>query len=183
MKNIFISAMLLLFSIHMMGQTNDSKKALVDPLDLTQEREQIQKYGVPTINVVQEMKYKADSLYDMKSWKEAALAYEVYAEHANWLANLLSQCIEPFYSASYDERMAVVNKIKSFMSLEAKSNQYKRLRNQAYVNVGLCYKNIGDIKGATAYFYKGLDLLNVDDMEYWALARNAMLEILEYRPE
>lgn len=185
MKKYFVLAVLILASFNLIAQTTKTKKETsVDPLDISIQREQIEKYGVPTIKTVDEMKSKADALYDAKSWEQAAAAYDVYASHVNWLANLLSQCVEPYYSASYDDKKATsYSVLKAFTPFEAKANEYKKNRNDAYVKIGLCYKNMGDIKKAVTYLHKGLDLLNVDDIMYWTLAKDAMAEILEFKIE
>jgi len=178
-------AILILTSCLTFGQTTEIKKEIGnDPLDVSIQKEQIEKYGVPTIKTVAEMKSKADALYESKSWEQAAAAYEIYAKHVNWLANLLSQCVEPYYSASYDDRKATsYTKLKPFIPFESKANECKTNRNQAYVKMGLCYKNLGDIKNAVTYLHKGLDLLSVDDVVYWTLAKDAMAEILEFKQE
>ena len=185
MKRNLLLASILFTSFNLIAQNTDVKKEISsDPLDISIQKEQIKKYGVPTIKTVEEMKSKADALYDSKSWEQAAVAYEIYAQHANWLANLLSQCVEPYYSASYDDKKNTgYTKLKPFIPFENKANECKKNRNEAYVKIGLCYKNVGDVKNAVTYLHKGLDLLNVDNIIYWTLAKDAMAEILEFKTE
>lgn len=183
MKLCFLLTFFLFSSFYLFSQTTETKKeSTYDALDVSAQKEQIKKYGVPTLSTVAEMKSKADALYDSKSWEQAASAYEIYAQNVNWLSNLLSQCIEPYYSASYDDKKAIsYSTLKTFIPIESKANECKTNRNHAYVRMGLCYKNMGDIKNAVTYLHKGLDLLNVEDMEYWTLAKDAMSEILEFK--
>ena len=185
MKPNLLMTILLLSSFSLFSQTTETKKENnSDALDLSMQKEQIEKYGVPTVGAVAEMKNKADALYDSKSWEQAALAYDIYAQHVNWLANLLAQCVEPYYSASYDDRKTTsYSSLKTFIPLESKANECKENRNRAYVKIGLCYKNLGDIKNAVTYLHKGLDLLDVKDLVYWTLAKDAMSEILEFKEE
>ena len=185
MRLIILFSILFISSAGSFAQTTEAKKDLTsDPLDLSVQKEQIEKYGVPTIEAIEELKEKADALYDSQSWEKAAEAYEVYARNVNWLANLLSQCVEPYYSASYDDRKATAySTLKPFIPFESKANEYKRSRNQAYVKVGLCYKNLGDVKNAVTYLHKGLDLLDVEDLVYWTMAKDAMAEILHFQAE
>jgi len=105
MKRILFVAILLFSTLNLFSQTTETKnEVIIDALDISMQKEQIEKYGVPTLSVVEEMKKKADALYDAQSWEQAAVAYEIYAQNVNWLANLLSQCVEPYYSASYDKK-------------------------------------------------------------------------------
>ena len=183
-KVIFLSSVFLMSMCFQLNAQDTKKSESEDPLDISKQMEQIKKYGVPTIATVAEMKTKADALYESQSWKEAALAYEVYAKNVNWLANLLSQCVQPYYSASYDDRKNTsYSTLKPFIPFESKANECKRERNIAYVKIGLCYKNMGDIKNAIAYLHKGLDLLDVKEIVYWTMAKDAMAEILQFGVE
>lgn len=185
MKKNLLLAILIFASFNLIAQTIETKKEISnDPFDVSIQKEQIAKYGIPTLKTVEEMKTKADALYDAESWEQAAAAYEIYAKHVNWLSNLLAQCVEPYYSASYDDRKATTySALKPFIPFENKANQCKMNRNEAYVKIGLCYKNLGDFKNAVTYLHKGLDLLSVDDLLYWTLAKDAMAEILEFKTE
>jgi len=167
---------MLLFSL---AQNNENK--IDDPFDVSKQLEQISKYGVPTIAIVNDLKTKADALYESESWKEAITAYKAYAEKANWLANLLSQCVQPYYSAGYDDRKSVPYSFTSqFLSIENKANELKSNRNVAYVRMGISYKRSGDIKNAVAYLYKGLQYLDVKQRTEWELAKNELIEILGF---
>ncbi len=182
--NLFL-AILIFCSSNLIAQTIETKNEINnDPIDVSIQKEQIEKYGIPTISAIKEMKDKADALYDSHSWEEAATAYEIYAKHVNWLANLLSQCVEPYYSASYDDRKSIPQSIiRPLIPFESKANECKRNRNEAFVKIGICYKNMGDIKNAVVYLHKGLDLIDIKDDTYWKLAAEAMAEILEFDPE
>lgn len=182
-RNLFL-AILIFCSFKLIAQTSEAQQEnAIDPLDVSIQKEQIEKYGVPTLSAVEAMKTKADALYDSKSWEQAASAYKIYAQHVNWLANLLSQCVEPYYSASYNDKKAYSYAMEPFIPFESKANECKTNRNQAYVKMGLCYKNMGDIKNAVTYLHKSLDLLGVEDIDYWTKAKDAMAEILEFKSE
>ena len=155
-----------------------------DPLDVSSEMEKIEKYGVPTVDAVNRLKYQADSLYNAKDWENAAVVLDDYARNANWLANLLSQCVEPYYSASYkDKETTSYSTIKPFIPFENQANRLKEGRNEAYVKMGICQKELGNTKKAVAYLYKGLDLLSVDQTTYWHIAKDAIAEIVGFNPE
>lgn len=166
------------------SQSVEEIEEVEDLMEIAVQLAQIEKFGVPTIETVNAMKLKADALYDASNWTEAIIAYELYAKNINWLSNLLSQGLQPYYSASYDSKKSVsYSLLKSMIPIEAKSNEYKIERNIAYVKIGICYKNIGDTKNAVAYLYKSLDILSVDEIEYWKIAQNALMEIVGYKKE
>lgn len=178
MKRFLIAISMLLAFV---GVTQAQEK---DPMDVSSEIEKIEKYGVPTVDAVDILKNRADSLYNAKDWEKAAIALYEYARSANWLANLLSQCVEPYYSASYDDKKNTSYvSLKPFIPFERKANSLKEGRNEAYVKMGICQKELGNTKKAVAYLYKGLDLLSVDQREYWSIAKNAIAEIVGYNPE
>ncbi len=183
MKKVFTLFVVLATSICAFAQTETTKKE-IDPLDLSSELKKISDYGIPTVQLVEQMKAKADTLYKNESFSEAAKAYEEYAKKANWLANLLSQCVEPYYSASYDDKKNTpYYTLKSFIPYESAANDLKRNRNTAYVRIGLCYKNLGNSEKAVAYLYKGLDLVNVDEYADWVIASKALAELVGFKPE
>jgi tetratricopeptide (TPR) repeat protein len=180
MKKLFAFVVALIVTFGAFAQTEADKKDN-DPLDITLELKKIDEYGVPTIKIVDEMRTKAETLYSSKSWSEAIVAYDEFAKQANWLANLLSQCVEPYYSASYNDKDKVsFSTLKKYIPYESKSNEYKKLRDQAYVRIGLCYKNLGDVEKAVAYLYKGLDLVNVDSESDWSEAATALSELIGF---
>ena len=175
------NAIVLGFIMAFVGVVQAQEK---DPLDVSSELERIEKYGVPTVEVVENLKIKADSLYNAKDWQNAIEALENYATNANWLANLLSQCVEPYYSANYDDKKNISYfSLKPYIPFENKANDLKRERNVSYVKIGICYKNLRNNKKAIAYLYKGLDLLSVEQTEYWIIAKNAIAEIVGFSPE
>ncbi len=156
-----------------------------DPLDLNIKLDIIEQYGVPTVSGVERQGVISDSLYNAKDWGNAADALLVYAKQANLLANLLAQCGEPYYSASEESRRIDYQRNMSdrpIIPYIEKSNELKRDRNAAIVKIGICYKELGDNTKAIAYLYKGLDLLSLEELEYWEIAREAIAEIVGFKP-
>lgn len=181
MKKYLIAACCILISVYASAQTEKTTNSSDDPLDVSKLVEQIEKYGVPTISAVDEMWTKAKALYDTQDWKGAAEAYEKYAKHANWLANLLAQCVEPYYGASYDDRKNIsYTLLKQYIPYETASNKLKGNRNEAYVKMGLCYKHMGDVNRAVTFLHKGLDLLDIEQTTIWSEAASALAEIVGY---
>jgi len=152
-----------------------------DLFDTSDEEEQVSELGIPTPESVADLKEKADSLYDEKSYKDAAQAYANYAKNANWLANLLSQTLEPYYGAAYDDRKSFspeVLSISTMSGVESLANAYKAERNRAYLYEGLCYKEAGDNDAALPLLLKALDIIEIDQEDYWKEAMDAVLEII-----
>ena len=181
MKKLAIVLSMLFIALAASAQTDTAVKANDDPLDLSSQLEKVEKHGVPTVAMVQEMKEKAEMLYTNQMWEEAAVAYEEFAQKANWLANLISQCVEPYYSASYDDRKnASYTMLKDFIPYQNKANELKKQRHVAYVRIGLCYKNMGNNSQAVTYLHKGLDLLAIDQRTEWNEAAKALAEIVGF---
>ena len=184
MKALVFSIVFALIGISAVAQDVAYKKSNNDPLDLSVQLEQIENNGVPTVSIVNDMKVKAENLYKAGNYAEAAVAYEDFAKKVNWLANLLSQCVEPYYSASYDDKKNIsYTEIKNYIPYETKANECKRDRNVAYVMIGVCYKNLGDNSKAVAYLHKALDLLSVDEELYWNIAAKNLSEIVGFVAE
>ena len=181
MKKLAILLSMLFIALTASAQTETAVKSNDDPLDLSSQLEKVEKHGVPTVAMVQEMKEKAEMLYTNQMWEDAAVAYEEFAQKANWLANLISQCVEPYYSASYDDRKNIsYTALKEYIPYENKANELKEQRNVAYVRIGLCYKNMGNNSQAVTYLHKGLDLLDIDQKVEWNEAASALAEIVGF---
>lgn len=184
MKKYAILLSMLFVGLTANGQTETAVKTNDDPLDLSSQVEKVEKHGVPTVAMVQEMKEKAEMLYTNQMWEDAAVAYEEFAQKANWLANLISQCVEPYYSASYDDRKNIsYTLLKEYIPYEKKANELKEQRNVAYVRIGLCYKNMGNNSQAVTYLHKGLDLLAIDQRTEWNEAASALAEIVGFNKQ
>lgn len=184
MKKLVVLLSMLFIALTASAQTETAVKSNDDPLDLSSQLEKVEKHGVPTVSMVQEMKEKAEMLYTNQMWEDAAVAYEEFAQKANWLANLISQCVEPYYSASYDDRKNIsYTTLKEYIPYENKANELKGQRNVAYVRIGLCYKNMGNNSQAVTYLHKGLDLLEIDQRVEWNEAASALAEIVGFNKQ
>ena len=183
MRKFYFLIPCVFLAITLNAQEQEDKTNLLanDPLDLSVELKKIEELGVPTISLVDDMKVKADNLFENQQWEEAAAAYEEYAKKANWLANILSTCLEPYYSATYKKREALsLKRLNQISPFEKKANQYKEERNIAYVKMGICKKNLGDTKTAAALLLRALDILDISQVEYWDMATDALSEIIGY---
>lgn len=183
MKKIITILIFAILAIGCAFAQNTKTKSTPDELSLVTQQEMLSEYGIPTVEAVDKMWESAGELYDSQNWEQAITAYEQFSKQANWLANLLSQCLKPYYSASYDEKKNVnYATIKTFLPYEKASNNYKRLRNTAFIRMGLCYKNLNDNKNALAYLHKGLSLLDMDSIDDWLTASMALSELVGFKP-
>lgn len=152
--------------------------------DLSAEQEKIEELGIPTIESVDKLKEEADALWENKDYKEAASAYANYAKQANWLANIISAGLEPYYGASYDDRKSWYPKDLSYSELssaESTSNKYKSERNRAMLYEGLCYYNQNDYETALPLLIKALDLIEINDEVNWGTGMDALYAIIGYK--
>lgn len=169
-----ITIILLLFlPFNIFSQASD--------IDMTKIQSEIDEYGVPTVGSVDQMLINADRLYDNRNWQEAADAYALFAKNANWLANLLSSGLEPYYSASYDDKKNINYSIISpLVQYETKANYYKSQRNKAILRQGVCFYNMNDHKTSLTFILKALDLIGIKDTDQWKEAREILYSIVKY---
>ena len=154
--------------------------------DFSEEEARIKELGIPTVASVAELKKAADDLWNAKDYEAAADAYSTYAKQANFLANLISAGLEPFYGASYDDRKNFSfsgfkngkNYLHDPSSAEKKANSYKTERNRAMLREGLCYYNLKQYEVALPLLTKALDLIDINDIEDWQIGMNALYDII-----
>ena len=180
MKKITFIIAITLFSVIAFAQEETtSKTQSADPMDISSQLSNIKEHGIPTIEFVNNLAGNADSLFKNSEWEDAIDAYILFAEKANWLANIMATCLEPYYSASYKKKEQITfSKLSQFYIYETLSNAYKVARNDAYVKIGICYKNTGNSEQSIAYLLKALDLLSVSEYENWEIAKNMIGEII-----
>jgi tetratricopeptide (TPR) repeat protein len=160
------------------AQTPDAKEA--DPFDLSKILASIEELGVPTVTTVSQIENNAKTLFEQEKWLEAAEAFGQAARHENWLANLISAGLEPYYGSSYDDKKTYdYSKLKSLIPLEKMSNEYKSRRNQSMILQAECYEQLGNKTKAVALYVKALDLMNVDEQIWWDKARVHLYSIIE----
>ena len=153
--------MVLLFSLS--GHTQEKQKQS-DPFDLSTSQKQVKELGVPTVSEVQRLENKATNLFNTNKCKEAIPALEKYAKQSNWLANLISAGLDPYYGAPYQKRKNYpYSKLNELIPYEDLSNSYKIKRNIAIAMHGECLIKIGDKRSAVSYLLKALDLISLDN--------------------
>ena len=169
-RNIILAMVIAASSLSaapVLAEEADTKTEISgDEFDLSEEQGKVAELGIPTISSVAELKKEADDLYAAKDYKNAATAYAVYAKNANWLANIISGTLEPYYGASYDDRKNWYPKKMEYSSLssaESTANGYKSERNRAMLYEGLCYYYENDYETAIPLLLKALDLIEIDD--------------------
>ena len=150
-----------------------------DPFDISSTAEQAEELGIPTISEVNALEDTARQLFNSKNCVEAVSILKEYARKANWLANLISSGLDPYYGASYDERKDYPHHaLQRLVPYEKLSNKYKRKRNIAIAMQGECLAKLGDKEEAVSYLVKALDLLDIDDGTWWKRTRDNLYEII-----
>lgn len=156
-----------------------------DEMDISSQQQKVEELGIPTLNSVEKMKQNADALWNVGNYPEAAVAYNNYASNANWIANIISAGLEPFYHADYDARKSW-NFYHKEMTMDALApyeqiaNRYKSERNRAMVLEGLCYYNMGEYTRAMPLLLKVLDILEETQETEWKLAMKALYSMVGY---
>lgn len=181
MKRIIAILCCLFLTIPMFTAFAETTSGIDSEFDLSVEQQKIEELGIPTVSSVATMKSEADTLWNSKDYKAAAVAYSNYAKQANWLANIISDGLEPYYSASYDDKKSWYPKTLSYNELssaESKSNGYKSERNRAMLYEGLCYYYLNDYETSLPLLIKALDLIEIDDEKNWELGMDALYSIV-----
>jgi hypothetical protein len=81
------------------------------------------------------------------------LTLQTHAVKSNWLANVISKRIQPYYDASYDEQECTsIRRMRELADSEESSNELKRQRNRAYVMVAECDKRVGSSSLEMVYY-------------------------------
>lgn len=160
----------------------EEAKITSDPFDLSASASKIKELGIVTKSEVDKLELRAQELFKAENCKEAVDTIAEYARKANWLANMISANLDPYYTASYDNRKKYdFSKLKPLIPLESMANDYKRKRDRAFVMQGECYLKMGDKEKALPLLLKALDLINLEDDEWWKRARNSLLTIIEVK--
>lgn len=173
-RHLFASVLLAAFC--------GSTFAQEDPFDLTATQQQVEELGIPTASKVESLGEEATSLFEAEKCEEALPKLEAYARQANFLANIISAGIEPYYDASYDDKKTLGGIYASVLDLaafETMSNDYKKKRNQAMVMQGICLQKIGREKEAISHLMKALNLIDINSLGVWIQAKNALYELVE----
>ena len=151
-----------------------------DPFDISSTVEQVEQLGIPTVSEVDALERKARSLFNDGNCKEAVPILEEYAKESNWIANLISSGLDPYYGASYDDRKAYpFNKLKPLIPYENLSNSYKQKRNIAIAMQGECLLELGEKNKAISYLVKALDLIRMDNDLWWERTRKNLYSVIE----
>lgn len=177
MKTRILILMLFGFSLSLLYAQD--KKEVSDPFDISIIKKKIDELGVPTVENVKKLKDNAYSLFNSGQWQKAASALNEYSRNANWIANLITSGLEPYYGASYDDRKnADYDILKPLIPLEKMANDYKRQRNEAMVMEAECYLKIGDNSKAVALLNNALDTINLKNDKLWIRARTNLYNLL-----
>ncbi len=180
---MFIMCLCLMHSVSICAFAEGSDKeeeavSVSDELDISNEQKDVEEIGIPTPELVEELETNANQLFKDKKYTEAAEAFSELASKSNYLANLISQGLEPFYSKSYSDDDYDSSYVYSLAKYERQSNDYKELRNSAFVKEALCYYYLEEYVSALPLLSKALDLIDVKDTENWDLAREALYDII-----
>lgn len=170
---LIISVLLLCVNVCVLGKETE------DSLDLSQYQSKISELGLPTFDSVSELKNKAIQTFESGNYKEALPLLEEWAGQANWLANLITGGLKPFYSASYDDRKKFPssNLAKLFV-YETLANVLKTDRNHSLIMQAECLYYLGNKSDAVARYLKALELTHTNDWEWWVRAINGLYKII-----
>lgn len=174
----YIALALMLASLN----ASSEEKSSVDPFDLTATKSKVAELGIVTKPEVDALEEQAKSAFNGGDCKAAIPLLIDYSKKANWLANMISASLDPYYGASYDDRKSYsYDKLKPLIPLETLANDYKSKRNIAFAMQGECLVKIGDVKGAIPILLKTLDLMDLEEDAWWARTRTNLLAVIKVK--
>ena len=177
--SLILALVLAVSTSYAYAQQTQSPQKSGDPLDLSSSREKLGKLGIATPSVISGLESKAKTLVAANDCRNAIPALETFARQANTLANLITAGLQPFYGASDDDRRrASVGELAKYESL---ANDYKAKRDHAVVLQAECAAKLGQRDQAATLFINALNLLSVDDTEWWDRARAGLYGLIDVK--
>lgn len=168
-----------IFSIMCSANVAAQEVSDVDPFDLSSSTSKVEEFGVVTQSSVDGLEKRSKKLFNAGECEEAIPVLDEYARKSNWLANMVSANLDPYYSASHDERKEFsYTKLQELVPLESLANDYKQKRNIAFAMQGECLMKLGDEKQAIPVLLKALDLISLGNTAWWERTRGNLLSIV-----
>lgn len=178
MRRFVWASVFLVFSLTARAQEKEKK----DPFDISETTKLAKELGVSTVSEVSMLEGRAKQLFETGDCKAAIEALDQFARKANWLANLIAAGIQPYYGASYDDRKNFSHsKLQALVPIENKANEYKEKRNRAMVMRAECLVKLGQKQEAVALLVGALNLISINDDEWWTRAKNQLFSLIEVR--
>ena len=118
-------------------------------------------------------------MFDLGDCTSALPLLQSYFKKANWLANVISSGLDPFYNASRDDRDLIEDdERETLIFYESMANNYKKQRNISIAMQGECLMKIGKPNEALPYLTKALDLFDIRE-KWWKRTRNNLYRIIQ----
>jgi len=169
----------LLFSLSALSQDLDQEEAF----EFADYEETLEEFGIPNVELVEEYKNEALSLYEDGNYEEAEEALENWGDSANQLANIISQGLEPFYGATRSDRDDFsYSRVQTLVDYEDKANELKAERNEAYYKRAESLRQIGQEEEAFALYQEVLNIVSIDEWDLWVNAASALYEMVGVEP-
>jgi len=174
MRRTLLAAALILLGSHVAAA---QPKPPDDPFDMSSTQKRITELGLPTVEGVAALEKDAGELFSRQECAKAVAALDRFARQANWLANLISAGLQPFYSASYDARKNF-SQVSQLAPYETLANKYKEKRDRAVVMEAECLLQLGQKERGVGMLFKSLELISMSDSVWWARARKDLYDVI-----
>lgn len=182
MRRFSLVAAIAIFFVVIMfcsGALAQTEKSIENPLDISKYQSQIAEMGIPTDEAVRQIADKAQALFNEGDYEKALPVLQEWARKANWLANIVAAGLEPFYSASYDDRKNFpYQRISLLVPFENTANDLKTQRNHALIMQAECLVHLNRADEAMGIYMRVLDLIQVKDWDWWLRAANGLYKLV-----
>jgi hypothetical protein len=180
-RNVLVGGLILLACGASAQETVEDTS---DPLDLSRFEEMVSKNALVTMSEIKVLEDNANVAYKSGDCEAALPQIKEFYEKANSLSNTIRQGVEPYYSASYDDRetYSLTPIIAELAEAEAASNDLIRKRNMAWVMEADCLIKTGEQDAGIAGLYRALEYISIqdDERDLWKKARMLLWQQIEY---
>lgn len=154
-----------------------------NPLDISKYKDISSASSLPTPASVTTLKTNAQALVTADKCADALPVLEAWAQQANWMANLVTAGLQPFYSSSANDRRSLDLKAYDVLTpMERMSNEYKDERNLASVMRAECLVKLNRPGEAAAVYARALDLISLTNRPMWLRATNGLYRLIGLSP-
>ncbi len=139
----------------------------------------IKELGIPDADRIMELKETAHAALESGDCTQAIPALEALGKEADWYGTLILTGLEPYFQADIRDKRDFEDQ-RRLMPLEARGNEFLKLRNEALVMRAECLVETGEAEAAVAAYIRALKAIYINERELWERARNGLYKLIGF---